>query len=101
MTLPADLEAQKSVLRREMLENLRALSADERTARSAIIRGRILDSESWRKAERVLLFSPMRTEPDIAPLSDATEQDFKLVATIPRTLRHEHELELPFVPDLV
>lgn len=97
MTLSADLEARKSVLRKEMLEKLRAISGEERTASSARICELIRASEYWRKAERVLLFSPMRTEPDIAPLHDATKQ----VATIPRTIRHEHELELPFVPDLV
>jgi 5-formyltetrahydrofolate cyclo-ligase len=37
----------------------------------------------------------------VSCLSDATKNDAKLVAIIPRTLRHEHELELAFVPDLV
>src|SRR3954454_6550893 len=101
MTSPVDLETRKSVLRREMLEQLRAIPAEERAARSTRICERITGSEAWRKAERVLLFSPMRTELDIAPLSAATNQDLKLVAIIPRTLRHEHELELPFVPELV
>ncbi|MFL6530221.1 MAG: 5-formyltetrahydrofolate cyclo-ligase [Chthoniobacterales bacterium] len=101
MTLPADLEARKSVVRREMLEQLRALPAEKRTARSARICERMLASEAWRNAERVLLFSPMRTEPDIAPLSEAIKKQLKLVAIIPRTVRHENELELPFVPDLV
>ena len=32
---------------------------------------------------------------------DATKHDAKLAAIVPRTLRHEHELELPFVPDFV
>jgi 5-formyltetrahydrofolate cyclo-ligase len=101
MTLPADLAARKSVLRREMLDQLRAIPTEERSARSAIICERVLALQLWRNAERVLLFSPMKTEPNIAPLSAATKQDLKLVAVIPRTLRHEHELELPFVPDLV
>ncbi|MDQ6860152.1 MAG: hypothetical protein M3032_03230 [Verrucomicrobiota bacterium] len=74
------------------------MTADERSARSAKIRDQILASEAWRKAERVLLFSPMGSEPDIAPLRAAAD---KLVAIIPRTVRHEHELELPFAPDYI
>jgi 5-formyltetrahydrofolate cyclo-ligase len=80
---------------------LRALPPEERASKSERIRRRILESEQWREAERVLLFSPMRSEPDISSLANATKNDLKLVAIIPQTLRHEHELELPFVPDFV
>lgn len=84
-----------------MLAQLRALTAAERVTRSEQICLLILSSEGWRVAERVLLFSPMRTEPDISPLADATKHDAKLVAVIPRTVRDESQLELPFVPDFV
>ena len=91
----------KAALRAAMLQALKAITAEERAARSIEICRRIRGLTAWRTAERVLLFSPMRTEPDISPLAEATEQGLKLVAIIPPTLRHEHELELPFVPDFV
>ena len=77
------------------------MNPDERATRSRRIVERIISSERWQNAERVLLFSPMRTEPDIAPLTEPQNSSDKLVAIIPRTLRHEHELELPFAPDFV
>jgi 5-formyltetrahydrofolate cyclo-ligase len=92
--------SEKPSLRIAMLAVLRAMSAEERANCSERICRRILESQQWRDAERVLLFSPMRAEPDISALGDCKEE-LKLVGTIPRTLRHEHELELPFVPDLV
>ncbi len=94
------LDAQKSALRSDMLRALRAMTAVDRAACSEAICRRVIESEQWRKAERVLLFSPLRTEPDITPLL-TTQSDLKSVATIPSTLRHEDELDLPFVPDFV
>lgn len=75
------------------------LTAEERASRSAKIRTQILESDSWRKAERVLLFSPMRSEPDIAALSEPANAGDKRIVMIPQSLRHEHELDLPFRPD--
>jgi 5-formyltetrahydrofolate cyclo-ligase len=97
----ANLETRKAVLRERMQRDLRTITAHERTARSEKIREQILASESWQNAERVVIFSPMRSEPDIAPLSEPRNARDKLIAIIPRTLRHEHELELPFEPDYV
>ncbi len=68
MTADGDIAAQKTAVRAAMAARLRALSADERARRSAIICARIVDSAAWVSAERVLLFSPIRSEPDIAPL---------------------------------
>ena len=97
----ADNPNEKAALRAAMLQELRAMTAEDRATRSATICARILASAEWASAQRVLLFSPMRTEPDISALAAASEKDAKLFAIIPPTLRHEHELELAFVPDFV
>jgi hypothetical protein len=49
----------------------------------------------------VLLFSPIRTEPDIAPVGAAATDAGKRISIMPTTLRNESQLELPFIPDLV
>ena len=84
-----------------MLAQLRTLSPEERAARSAIICRRIVESQAWRDAARVLLFSPIRTEPDIAPVGSAATEAGKQTSIMPTTLRTESQLELPFIPDLI
>ena len=84
-----------------MLAQLRAMTVDERTARSEVICRRIIASAAWMNAERVLLFSPIRTEPDIAPVGSAATDAGKRISIMPTTLRTESQLELPFIPDLV
>ena len=96
-----DIAAQKAALRAAVLAQLRTLSADERAARSEIICRRVTATAAWRDAERVLLFSPIRSEPDIAPLGSAATDAGKRVSIMPTTLRDESQLELPFIPDLV
>lgn len=54
-----------------------------------------------RASERVLFFAPMRSEPDIAPLSALAEGSGKQVATIPSTVRVESELQIPFSPQVI
>ena len=97
----ADLAALKTALRARMLTQLRAISPEERAARSAIICRRIVESQAWRDAQRVLLFSPIRTEPDIAPIGATATDAGKQTSIMPTTLRDESQLELPFIPDLV
>jgi len=91
----------KSVLRARMLDQLRAMTSDDRIARSEKICARVFDSPSWRGAQSVLLFSPMRTEPQIAPLETAAVAAGKSTFIIPQTLRAESQLDLPFSPELV
>ncbi len=98
MTGRDGIAAQKAALRSEMLQALRGMTADERMQRSALICRRILDSEAWQKAERVLLFVPMRTEVDIGGVTSAARVARK---EIPKTLRAESDLHLPFVADLI
>lgn len=97
----ADIATQKTAVRAAMLAQLRAMAPEERAARSEIICRRIVESRAWARAERVLLFSPIRTEPDIAPVGSAAADAGKRVSIMPTRLRTESQLELPFIPDLV
>ncbi|HSH38012.1 MAG TPA: 5-formyltetrahydrofolate cyclo-ligase [Chthoniobacterales bacterium] len=101
MSDDAEIAAQKTAIRAAMLAQLRAMPAEERAARSEVICRRIVESPAWRKAERLLLFSPIRSEPDIAPVGSAATDAGKRIAIMPTTLRTESQLELPFIPDLV
>lgn len=101
MSEPADIAAQKTGVRAAMRAQLRAMLPEERASRSEVICRRITDSQAWRDAEGVLLFSPLRSEPDIAPVGSVATAAGKRVAVMPTTLRNESELELAFIPDLV
>ncbi len=101
MTEGDETAAQKAALRAVQLRKLRMMTDEDRAERSSLIFRRILASEAWQKAGRVLLFSPMRTEPDISPLQSAAAEARKSVAVIPATARDESELALPFAPDFI
>ena len=101
MSDDADIAAQKTAIRAAMLAQLRAMAPEERAARSEIICRRIIERPEYFAAERVLLFSPIRTEPDIAPVGAAATDAGKRISIMPTALRTESELELPFIPDLV
>ena len=91
----------KSVLRAKMLFQLQAMTSNDRVARSERICARVFDSSIWREAQRVLLFSPLQTEPLIAPLKTAAVAAGKVTFIIPQTLRIEADLDLPFSPELI
>ena len=101
MSDAADIVAQKTAIRAAMLAQLRAMMPEERSRRSEVICRRVVEGPEWIAAERVLLFSPIRTEPEIAPVGSAATDAGKQIAIMPTTLRNESELELPFIPDLV
>jgi len=58
----------KAELRRQMREEARRHSAEERAAASRQICERIRAQEVWQRAESVLLFVPTAHEPDVSPL---------------------------------
>jgi 5-formyltetrahydrofolate cyclo-ligase len=58
----------KSALRRDLRQRVRALSADERVQGSGQICRRLVEQPAWRAAQSVLFFAPTETEPDIRPL---------------------------------
>ena len=100
MTDGSTITAAKAALRTPLLREVRAITEDDRAARSPLICRRIIESRAWEQATRILLFSPMRTEPDIQPLEAAATDAGKSAAVIPATLRLESDLQLQFVPDL-
>ncbi len=101
MTAEPGMAERKAALRAEIARELRAITRPERDARSAAICQQVINSDAWKRSARVLLFSPMRVEPDIAPLQPAASSSGKVVATIPSTVRDESQLDLPFAPDLI
>ena len=101
MKTAEEIAAEKALLRHQILRELRDMTPDDRAARSEKICQRVLALPAWEKAQRVLLFSSMRTEPDIAELQTRAEESGKTVAVIPFTQRSEPELEISIAPDLV
>lgn len=63
-------EPGKAELRSQIRARLAALDPSSRTGESSRIRERLTDLEAWRVARTVLLFSPLRDEPDLWPLVD-------------------------------
>ena len=54
----SDPVGEKAALRKALLAELRTITLEERALRSGLICNQIIASETWRKCERVLLFSP-------------------------------------------
>ncbi|MFM8471580.1 MAG: 5-formyltetrahydrofolate cyclo-ligase [Limisphaerales bacterium] len=65
MTSPADT---KVALRAQLRAELKALAATDRAFASAELCARVRTSSAWQSARAVLLFFPVASEPDIAPL---------------------------------
>ena len=101
MSNEREIAADKFALRAKMLDQLRALKSDDRVARSEKICARVFGSAHWRDAQSVLLFSPLRTEPQIATLETAAVVAGKSTFIIPQTLRGEAQPNLPFPPELI
>lgn len=63
-----DVAAVKAAMRAEMLARLRALTPAERREGTARLIEGLGKLEAWRRARSVLLFAPLRTEPDLDAL---------------------------------
>lgn len=61
----------KPALRRELLSRLRALTAEERAARSASLRAALANDPWLRRARTVFAYLALPLEPDLAPLVGA------------------------------
>lgn len=101
MKTDTEIAAEKALLRHQVLRELSDMTPDDRAARSEKICQRVLALPEWEKAQRVLLFSPMRTEPDIAELETRADEAGKIATVIPFTQRNEPGLEISVVPDLI
>ena len=91
----------KQEMRDEMMEKLRALTPNDRLARSAQICARVLQSSIWQKATAIALFSPLRSEPEISFLQNSAQSGEQMIMMIPPLLRIEADLELVVTPDLI
>ena len=67
-TMSLDLREQKSVLRRQIRDNLRSLLPAERSSASAGACFRLQQEPVWREARCVLLYSPLPDELDLRAL---------------------------------
>jgi len=84
-----------------MLHQFQAMTPDERIAWSDEICASVFDSPAWQKAQSVVLFSPLRTEPQIGPLEAGAVTSGKSTFIIPSTMGVETQLDLPFSPELI
>jgi 5-formyltetrahydrofolate cyclo-ligase len=73
----------KSILREQIRARFKSIPAAERAVTSPQLCARILASLVWQSARTVLLFFPLTSEPDVAPLLAAALADGKLLA-LPR-----------------
>lgn len=55
---------EKQRLRQEMRQRIAAMPVEERARASALLRGRLLESEAWMAARTIFGFFPMSSEPD-------------------------------------
>ena len=91
----------KQQMRDEMMAKLRALTPNDRLARSAQICARVLQSSIWQNARAIALFSPLRSEPEISFLQNSARSGGQTMMMIPPMLRVEADLELLKMPDLI
>ena len=91
----------KQQMRDEMMVKLRALTPNDRLARSAQICARVLQSSVWQNARAIALFSPLRSEPEISFLQHSAQIGGQTIMMIPPMLRVETDLELVETPDLI
>lgn len=86
----ATADSPKARIRSQMAERFRALSPEERHARSLEICQRISTLPVWRNARVVTAFEPMRSEPNIEPLiNDVRARGAELISILPSARHHE------------
>lgn len=81
--LLAKARREKAMLRREVADHMRGLSAERRAAAAARARALLQQQSIWQTAKTVLLFAPLPDEPDVWPLVSAALSSGKQVA-LPR-----------------
>jgi 5-formyltetrahydrofolate cyclo-ligase len=96
-----DVTAQKTTLRGEMQQRLRALTAEDRQAYSEETCERVLEMAQWAGAQSAVIFVPLPSEPIITPLKLDCEARKISCVTIAQSSRSEAELHLPDAIDLI
>jgi 5-formyltetrahydrofolate cyclo-ligase len=91
----------KASLRAEMRQCLRALDAEDRQSYSDEICERVLEMTEWAEAQRIVLFTPLPSEPIIMPLQIDCKARKVSCGTIPQNPKSEGDLHLPDEIDLI
>jgi len=92
--------AQKTALRAEMRQRLRAMTPEDRQSLSEEICERVLENDQWQEAQSVILFTPP-SEPIITPLKLDCEARKVAWVAIAQSSRNAAELHLPDAIDLI
>jgi len=92
---------QKAAIRAEIQRQLREITVEERQEYSDEVCERVLEMEQWAEAQKVVLFSPLPSEPIITPLKLDCEARKIWSLNIPHNPRHESDLHLPDRIDLI
>ena len=92
---------QKAAVRAEVQRQLREMTAEERQEYSDEICERVLEMAEWAEAQKIVLFSPLPSEPIITPLKLDCEARKISSVTIPQNPRSELGLHLPDTIDLI
>lgn len=93
------LQEQKAILRKEMREKIKNLSEEERVRQSQVICQHILKSAQWKQAKCLLLYSPLKDEPDITPLFATGLSEGKLLY-LPQYNSNVNEYSIAPVEDM-
>jgi 5-formyltetrahydrofolate cyclo-ligase len=92
---------QKAAVRAEVQRQLREMTVEERQEYSDEICERVLEMAEWAEAQKIVLFSPLPSEPIITPLKLDCEARKISSVTIPQNPRSESDLHLPDTIDLI
>jgi len=74
------LNNEKTLLRQQVRARLRAMSPEQHRVESQRICERVLALPAWKRARIVLLFAPLRDEPDIGPVISSALKEGKEVS---------------------
>lgn len=86
----ARLKRKKEEIRGIVLQRIRVLQPEDREAFSAAICEKIKQSQTFREAEVVMMYYPIKNEVDLRPLME----EYKDTKTILLPVAHRHSLEL-------
>ncbi len=95
MTAPLDND--KTALRQQVRAQLRTLSVEQHRASSQQLCDRLFTLPVWKRAKIVLLFAPLRDEPDILPVISTALKEGKEVS-LPKLRGCSFMLVGPFNP---
>lgn len=93
------LKAEKERLRKEFLALRAEIPQNEKTDAEKAINARFLSLASFRFADTVLLYHPIKGEPDVLPIFDAAVKAGKKVA-FPRCISESCTMVYHYVSDL-